>query len=60
MPRPPYSWRDGRAEQAERLHLLDHRGRIDVAVLQLQDTGPNVAIQPFPDRIQDLRLVILG
>ena len=52
--------RDGRAEQAERLHLLDHRSRVDVVVLELQHLRADVALQPLVERIQDLLVVPLG
>ena len=51
--------RDGGAEQAERLHLLDHLVRIDVVVLERMHVRTHVALQPSADGVEDL-VVIFG
>ncbi len=52
--------RDRRAEQAELAHLLDQRARVGVGVLECQDLRAHVALEPAPDRIQHLALVVVG
>ena len=60
QPEPAVVGRDGRTEQAQRLHLLDHLVRVLVGVLEIHGVRRDVALEPAVDRVEDLRLVLRG
>jgi hypothetical protein len=39
---------------------LHHRARVGVGVLERQHLRPHLALQPFPDRIEHLALVVFS
>jgi hypothetical protein len=57
---PAMFGRNGRAEQAERLHLLDQLGRATIRPLELRHARADVALEPAPDRVEDRSLLGSG
>ena len=57
-PRPPCSVLDGRAEQAELLHLLDDVRGIAIGVVVLADDRFQVALDPLVDGVEQLRFIV--
>ena len=45
---------DGGREEAELAHLLDHRARVLVGVLELEHVGHDIARQPPLERVEQL------
>ena len=56
---PPYSLRDVQAEQAQRLHRLDERVGIFVAMLHRRRHRDDLAIDELADRPRDQPLIVV-
>ena len=52
--------RDRRAEQAERLHLLDDLGGVNIVVLEVMHIRLHVALEEAGDAVQDHRILVGG